>query len=89
MTQPLEHDFTVSRDQWEANIFANASHFTVFRSRGAGVRETDTYTNLPAALADAGDDHKALVYAVTATDHATLLPRKEWPRLLDLWNAKQ
>lgn len=82
MTQRKEHDFKQSRDEWEGSVIAAATKFTTSRFLGRGEYDTREFGSLPEAVADAKDDRRAMVYAVTDTGRSVMVPRAAWARLL-------
>jgi hypothetical protein len=82
-----ENKFPPTYDEWEEVVFKNASHFTVYRFLGSHKRDKATHYSLIEAINDAGDDVRALVYAVTASGQAVCLPRSKWPHFAKLEKA--
>lgn len=82
-----EHNFTGTLDEWEDALFGNAHHFNVYRRFGRGRSDTKEFGTFPEAIADAGPDDRALVYAVTASERFFCVERKKWPHFSELWEA--
>lgn len=81
------------QQDWEEAIFRNATHFNVFRlHRRVGdkpkERESTAYHTFPEAVAQAGGDIRALVYAVTKEGSNFCVPRKEWDKYKAIWSER-
>jgi len=73
-----EHTFPDKLEDWDKIIFENANHFTVFRRLGRFNRDTHSFATFPEAVAYAGEDKTALVYAVCASGRSACMIRKRW-----------
>lgn len=82
MTQRPEHDFKQSRDEWETTVIAAAVTFTTARFLGRGQYDRREFATLAGAIADAGDDRRAMVYAVTEAGRSVMVPRTRWADLI-------
>lgn len=88
--QPQDCYLETQKD-WEEAIFRNANHFTVFRlhrrstTRPVRERESTVFAKFSKAIAEAGPDPQALVYAVTINGDNFCVPRTEWARYLTIW----
>jgi hypothetical protein len=85
---PPEHDFTLSREEWEQVVFDRATYFVVTRILGYGKRNQVRFSNPHDAFDNAGDEHKALVYAVTDLGRFVLLPKEQKDRFMAEWDTK-
>jgi hypothetical protein len=80
MTIPPEHDFSKSFKEWEQAVISSATRYTV-TVFGVGRYSVD-FPTFAAAIGFARDKPRTLVYAVTDTDHSTLVPRDKWEEVL-------
>lgn len=84
-----EHNhFGGTVEQYEDAVFLAAIEFTCFRKPARFVRETKRFAGFPQAIAEAGDDVTACVYAVTAQGRSVMLPRQLWPYYSRVWELK-
>lgn len=86
-------NFSGTRADWEEAIFRHANHFTVFRlHRKTTFRPVErvsvVFSTFPEAIAEAGPDVNALVYAVTLSGDAFCVPRSAWEQYLSIWNGR-
>jgi hypothetical protein len=89
---PLEHDFNVTADQWEAAVFRNATSFRLHRYWRGGRSEAEVAT-FPEAVTTATmalDDPAApgarvIVYAVADTGRFIAIPPQRWQHYLEVW----
>jgi len=58
----------------DLKIIETASLFTTFRFKGKGNRDRREFPSLETAREDAGDDPKALIYAVSKTGMTAHVP---------------
>jgi hypothetical protein len=77
------NDFTQDRNQWEASVLANATHYTATIFRGRGKYETTEHPTLAEAVAKAAtlsdsQGRHGLVYAVTANGRSVQVPKEKW-----------
>lgn len=94
-TMPPEHNFNVTREQWEQTVFLNAAHFVVILVIPRESRARQNFPTFPQALHSAGviargreDGRKPMIYAVTASGRSVMLSEADYPRLLKLWEEK-
>lgn len=87
--KPSEHDFSVTRDQWEYAVFNNAAYFQAVLPIPGNhqVKKVKTFTAAVRAAQDWRDAYgrTALIYAVTASGRSVCLDREAWPALLKVW----
>lgn len=64
---------------YDAWIIENATSYQVARFLGSAQWKRTPYNTLAAALEDAREDERALVYAITAEGRHALITRDKWP----------
>ena len=86
IVQPFDENcFEGTLADWEERVFRSASHFTVVRYGVATGSERVTVDTFQYALALAGNNPRALVYAVTGSGRTFCVPRKEWLKYYEIW----
>lgn len=94
-----EHTFPSNLDEWEDSVILNSTLFTCFTFRGRGTRHTEEFKSFEEAIQAAGDDPRALVYAVAESGRFVCIPKKikkvsyapgenNWSRVLKLLKEK-
>ena len=84
-TSQREPEFGTTVDEWEERIFRVASHFNVVRYGTHNGSEVATVATFPKALALAGNNARALIYAVTYEGRAFCIPSKAYQHYAEIW----
>ena len=80
-----ENDFDCDLDTWEERVFRGAAYFNVVRFGSHNGSEIKTVETLPQALAEAGDNKRALIYGVCLSGRALCIPRKAYAHYAQVW----
>jgi hypothetical protein len=86
-------DFTLTRQEWETNVFLNAKAFRVHRFYSNGRREDFETPDFEEALKSVGREMKigrqALIYAIDVSNRSVCLPKTEYKMLYELWLRRE